>query len=349
MTVKNNNSTREKWVVPWQLFTLVFFINLITTSKALVNHSKAEILRNLCQQTRTAENGPPILLLGVHDALSAKVFAQSGAKALFLSGFGVSASKLGLPDLGLLTSSEMQDALSSVAQVAGDVPVIVDGDTGYGGLINVRRTVRSFAAAGAAAITIEDQVFPKVCTYAAGKGVRVVSRDECLRRVEAALKARDEAKRIDGNDILIVGRTDCRSALGYEEALVRCKMFEAAGCDICYAENLQSRHEYEHLRSELLPRTPSVLAQVQTGATDQELFTIQDVGEMNYDFALFGITALQGYMASLTTIASQLIAPDGTGLIEENDTSNLGANNLTPFHDVKRIIGFGDYETIQNS
>mmetsp|Transcript_2940 Transcript_2940/g.5509 ORF Transcript_2940/g.5509 Transcript_2940/m.5509 type:complete len:257 (-) Transcript_2940:44-814(-) len=252
--------------------------------------------------------------------------------------------------------SEMQETLSSVVQVAGNVPVIVDGDTGYGGMINVRRTVRSFAAAGAAAITIEDQVFPKVCTYAAGNSVRVVSRDECLRRVEAALKARDEAKSVDGNEILIIGRTDCRGALGYDEALSRCKMFEAAGCDICYAENLQSRYEYEHLRSELLPSTPSILAQVQSGPISREqMYTIQDIGEMNYDFALFGITALQGYLASLTGIASQLMASDSTGLIEEEqDEGNnvmskigTGATKLLSFDDVKRIMGFDEYETIQ--
>jgi 2-methylisocitrate lyase-like PEP mutase family enzyme len=326
--------------LPWQLY---FITSAFTPIKALVNLSKAEILRNL-YQTRTSDNGPAIILPGVHDALSAKVFAHSGAKALFLSGFGVSASKLGLPDLGLLTLSEMQDTLTSVVQAAGNVPVIVDGDTGYGGLINVRRTVRSFAAAGAAAITIEDQVFPKICTYAAGKGVRVVSRDECVDRIQAALKARDEAKHVDGHDILIVGRTDCRGALGYDEALWRCKMFEDAGCDICYAENLQSRYEYEHLRSVLLPSTPSILAQVQTGSTDQQLYTMQDIGEMNYDFALFGITALQGYMASLTSIASQMMASDGTGFIEENKVMKL-----TSFDDVKRFMGFDDYETIQNN
>lgn len=285
--------------LPCQLFALIILISLITPINALVKLSKAQLLRTL-YQSRAAQGTkqPSILLPGVHDALSAKVFAQSGAKALFLSGFGVSASKLGLPDVGLLSMSEMQETLSSVVQVTGNVPVIVDGDTGYGGMINVRRTVRSFAAAGAAAITIEDQVFPKVCTYAAGNGVRVVSRDESLRRVEAALKARDEAKSVDGNEVLIIGRTDCRGALGYyDEALSRCKMFEAAGCDICYAENLQSRYEYEHLRSELLPSTPSILAQVQSGPNSREqMYTIQDIGEINYDFALFGITALQGYL-----------------------------------------------------
>lgn len=193
----------------------------------------------------------------------------------------------------------------------------------------------------AAAVTIEDQVFPKKCTYAAGDGVRVVSRSECRDRIRAALAARDEARNVDGNDIMIVARTDCRAALGFEEALERCIIFEELGADICYAENLQSRREYEDLRKALRPTTGTILAQVQTGNEDETLFSAQDVGEMGYDFVLFGVTALQAYVRSLKMSAALMMAPDSSGFVEASDLDILS------FDDLKSNLGFEDIETFQ--
>jgi len=324
------------------LFHLSLCVTLCSTINALAKPSAADRLRNLYTNNET-KSSAVVILPGVHDALSAKIYADSGAKALFLSGFGVTATRLGQPDVGILTLTEMGDTLRSVVQAAGDTPIIVDGDTGYGGSVNVRRTIRLFAAAGAAAVTIEDQVFPKKCTYAAGKGVRVVSREESLVRVKAALKAREEARDIDGNDILIVARTDCRAALGLEEAVERCRLFQDAGADICYAENLQSREEYEHLRGELMPSTGTILAQVQTGDSNQTLYSSQDVGDMKYDFALFGITALQAAVSALEKSAAIMMIPDATGLIGAD--SNVP---LTSFSDLKETIGFPDSEAFQS-
>ena len=319
---------------------LIIFLLLCTNSNALAKPSSSKRLRTLYTTPRKY-NSPAILLPGIHDALSAKEYARSGAEVLFLSGFGVSAT-LGLPDLGLLTLTEMERSLRYVVLAAGDVPVIVDGDTGYGGEVNIRRTVRSFAAAGAAAVTIEDQVFPKKCAYAAGEGVLVVPRDECLKRIQAALRAGDEARDLDGNDIIIIARTDCRAALGLEEAIERCKMFEEAGADICYAENLQSREEYEKLRNNLKPSTGTILAQVQTGEKDQTLYSRQDIGNMKYDFGLFGISALQSYVHSLQKCATaMMIDHHASGLI---DTNHEGVT-LAQFDNVKESAGFSDYES----
>jgi len=315
---------------------LIIFLLLWSTSNALAKPSSSKRLRTL--YTTRKHNSPAILLPGIHDAISAKVYARSGAEVLFLSGFGVSAT-LGLPDLGLLTLTEMERTLRYVVLAAGDVPVIVDGDTGYGGEVNIRRTVRSFAAAGAAAVTIEDQVFPKKCTYAAGVGVLVVPRDECLKRIQAALRARDEARELDGNDIIIIARTDCRAALGLEEAIERCKMFEEAGADICYAENLQSREEYEKLRNNLKPSTGTILAQVQTGEKDQTLYSRQDIGNMKYDFGLAGISALQSYVHSLQKCANAMIDHHADGLIDHETVT------LSTFDNVKESAGFSDYES----
>lgn len=334
------------------LWLLNSFTMVIALS-AEPSHSPAQKLKSLFSSSSDKKQQQPksaILLPGVFDALSAKVFSSNGAKALFLSGFGVSACKLAQPDVGVLSLTEMESALRSVVQAVSseNTPVIVDGDTGFGGAVNIRRTVRAFASAGAAAVTIEDQVFPKKCTYAAGEGVRVVSREECFTRVKAALAAQKEAKEIDGNEILIVARTDCRAALGFEEALERCLVFEELGADVVYAENLQSRQEYEVLRSKLQPSTGTILAQVQlfgNGDGEQNLYSLQDISEMKYDFALLGVTALQAYVSSLNKCASIMLDLNSSGLVDGDSSHNL---NLCSFEELKSTIGFEDSESFHS-
>ena len=170
-------------------------------------------------------------------------------QVLFLSGFGVSACR-GEPDAGIITRVEMEETARQCVRAAGEVPVIVDGDTGFGGASNLRRTVRGFAQAGAAAVSIEDQAFPKRCTFAAGTGVRVVDREAAVARVRAALRARDES-RDAGHDVLVIARTDCRAALGLDEAIARCAAFEALGADIVYGAFAAC--EYLHICSAIAP------------------------------------------------------------------------------------------------
>lgn len=330
-------------------------------------------LRSLLAEhpTPTASQEPAIIVPGVHDALSARIFAShEGTQCLFLSGFGVSATLLGEPDAGILALSEMEDVarrvIGTVNKVAATkaklsgadildsaIPVIVDGDTGYGGANNIRRTIRGLAAAGAAAITIEDQMFPKRCTIAAGAGVRVVSREQSIERIKCALAARDEAREVDGNDVLIVARTDCRAALGFEEAIARCKAFEAQGADIVYAENLQNQFEYEHLRASLKEVTPMMLAQVQQGPIGSEfdnspsLFTAQDIGNMGYSLALFGVTGLQSYVQSVQNTANGMLMSGGVGLgggVLGEDDSKL----LCSFPMLKSAVGFDDVDEFES-
>lgn len=311
-----------------------------------IKESAAYKLKKVCQEAKDERKS--VVLPGIHDALSAKIFANAGAKALFLSGFGVSASKLGEPDVGLLTQTEMESALRLVVQAVSSTstPVIVDGDTGYGGAMNIRRTIQSFASSGAAAITIEDQEFPKKCTYAAGKGVKVVSFDECRARIKAAIAARDEVKIIDGHDVLIVARTDCRAALGLEEAIARCQMFEKEGADICYAENLQSKDEYISLQRKLNPSTLTMLAQVQLNPnnngceSDQIIFDAKEVGEMGFDLALFGVTPLQSFVHTMKSCASKMLGSSENGLVEDNQ--------FTAFSELKEVIGFPEAERFES-
>jgi len=328
------------------LFSTIILV--IDQSWALTHSIPAMNLRDLCMEN--TNQMPALVLPGVYDSLSAKIFVDCGADALFLSGFGVSASRLGCPDVGILTQSEMEDTAKSVVEVAGSIPVIVDGDTGYGGPLNIRRTVRGLASVGAAAVTIEDQVFPKRCTYAAGADVRVISRETSYQRIQAAIAARDEVSNDKGKDILIIARTDCRAALGFEETIARCKLFEKAGADIVYAENLQSKEEYAQLRESLNSSTIMMLAQVQLSPNNNDITTTQqkllmntkEIGKLGYRFALFGVTSLQATVQALQTSAAIMLDSstneegNGNGLIGKNDNTAL----LSSFDDLKLAVGF---------
>src|SRR6187399_622044 len=158
------------------------------------------------------------IMPGCYDALSAKLVADAGYKVTFMSGFAVSAARLGLPDTGLISFSEMLDSLRNCCSAASTIPLIGDGDTGYGNALNVQRTVREYARAGAASVMIEDQVAPKRCGHTKGK--QVVGRAEARTRIRAAVDAREA-----GPDILIMARTDARAIHGFEDALERCHEF----------------------------------------------------------------------------------------------------------------------------
>lgn len=193
--------------------------------------SAAESLRKLLKQ-------PGILSFPCcYDALSARLIERAGFSLSFMSGFAVSAVRLGLPDTGLISYGEMVDQGRSIC-AAVSIPIIGDGDTGYGNAVNVKRTVRGYAAAGFAAVMIEDQEWPKRCGHTRGKSV--VSREEAVSRVHAAVDAREE-----GADILILARTDALATDGLEEALTRARAFSDIGADMLFVEAPGSREEME--------------------------------------------------------------------------------------------------------
>ncbi|KAL7518219.1 hypothetical protein ACHAWX_004042 [Stephanocyclus meneghinianus] len=314
-----------------------------------------------------------IPLAGIHDALSAKIFAQSGAPALFLSGFGVSASLLGVPDAGVTNLVEMEQVTRNVCSAMRNnlclkviPPLIVDGDTGYGGSPNMLRTISALASAGAAAITIEDQAFPKKCTIAAGEKIRVVEREEAVLRVRGALRARDlhcervslstSASTSAGDGCWIVARTDCRLAFGFNEVVERCLRFEELGADIVYAENLQSIDEYLKLREKLDRRTVTMVAQVQentmrNGSEKQRegkpLLDAKKIGELGYDLALFGVTPLQCVIGSLMSVADQFY--QNNGVIESNVEVADEQPSMINFEIVKQVVGFDELENFERT
>ncbi len=179
-------------------------------------------------------NGEFILAPGVFDLISAMIADTIGFKALYVTGYGTVASYLGLPDAGIATYRDMVERIGQIVKRTS-TPVIADADTGYGGLLNVRHTVRGYEEAGVTAIQIEDQEFPKKCGHTPNR--RVVPLDDMLRKIEVAVDSRTS------DDFLIIARTDARTGLGLDEAIRRGQAFAKAGADIVFVESPESVEE----------------------------------------------------------------------------------------------------------
>ena len=189
------------------------------------------------------DNNSPVVAPGAFNALFAKLIEEADFKAVYLSGAGVANSLLGAPDLGMVTQTEIANIADLVCQ-AVDIPVIADGDTGYGGVHNVARTIRLYERAGVAAIQLEDQAFPKKCGHFEDKVV--VSVEEMVQRIQAARDARS-----DDEGILIIARTDARASLGLNAAIDRAKIYAEAGADLLFVEAPHSEEELAQIGSEL--------------------------------------------------------------------------------------------------
>jgi 2,3-dimethylmalate lyase len=208
------------------------------------------------QRIRDHVGAGTVLMPGVYDAITARIAARVGFDVVFISGYSVSAARLGEPDMGFLTQTEMTEAARAVCRVS-DAPVIVDADTGWGNALNVIRAVRELQDAGASGVFLEDQVWPKKCGHMQGK--RVVPGDEHAAKIRAAADARGE------RDLFIVARTDARQPLGLEEAIERCLAYREAGADALFIEAPQSVEELERIAEALPP--PLVANMIERGVT----------------------------------------------------------------------------------
>ncbi|QUQ72395.1 isocitrate lyase/PEP mutase family protein [Kutzneria sp. CA-103260] len=197
---------------------------------------------------------------GVFDGLSAQLAKRTGQTAAYLTGAGVAAAGFGLPDIGLVTQTEMVERARVVVRALGDVPLLADADTGYGAPINVIRTVREYEDAGVAAIQLEDQAFPKRCGHLPDK--ELVSADDFARTLGAALEARTD----DG--MVVIARTDARGPLGIDEAIDRANRYAAEGADILFVEAPQSEAEIERIAQEV--KAPLLLNLVIGGLTPEQ-------------------------------------------------------------------------------
>ena len=222
----------------------------------------------------------PLLAPGAYDSLSARLIEQAGFEAVYMTGFGTSASLLGRPDLGLLSFGEMVDNARRIAH-AVDVPVIADADNGYGSPINVIRTVQEYEAAGVAAIHIEDQVAPKKCGHMQDK--HVVELEEMVQKVRAAVEARHS------DDFLIIARTDARAVEGVDRALERARRYREAGADMLFVEAPESEDEVVAV-AKAFPDVPLLLNWAEGGKTPP--LSRERLQELGYSLILFPLSAL---------------------------------------------------------
>jgi 2-methylisocitrate lyase-like PEP mutase family enzyme len=259
---------------------------------------------------------------GCYDALSAKLVAASGFKITFMSGFAVSAARLGLPDTGLISFSEMLDSVRGCVSGAGTIPLIADGDTGYGNALNVQRTVVEYARAGAAAVMIEDQVSPKKCGHTRGK--QVISRDEARMKIRAAVDARRETDA----DILILARTDARAVHGFDEALNRCRDFEAEGADIIFFEAPETETEMRRFCEAV--QKPCMANMVPGGKTP--ILPPHELQSIGYKLALYPVVLMSSAITAMRAALAAL-KPDGTVPLPPSIS----------FAELQQLVGFPDY------
>ncbi len=253
-----------------------------------------------------------------YDGLTAKMIEQAGFPLTFMSGFAVSAARLGLPDTGLISYGELLDQGRDIC-AAVTVPVIGDGDTGNGNALNVRRTVEGYARSGFAAVMIEDQVSPKRCGHTKGK--LVVDRQEAFERIQAAVDVREE-----GSDILILARTDARANLGLDEAIARARVFSDIGADILFVEAPRTVEEM----ATICKKAPGVhMANIIEGGITPVL-PPQDLYAIGFKIAAYPLVLLSAAMKAMADALKDL-------------TSGVYPTDIMDFETVRTHVGFDDY------
>lgn len=266
------------------------------------------------------KSGKIILAPGIYDMISLRIADGMGFDCLYMTGFGSVASYLGLPDAGLATYSEM---VNRVAAFCADsrTPIICDADTGFGGLLNVARTVKGYQNAGAAGIQIEDQVFPKKCGHTLGR--HVVAASDMVQKIKVAVDTRRS------DDFLVVARTDARTGLGLDEALSRAAQYQEAGADVLFIESPESEAELEAIGKRF--DCPLLANIVEGGRTPQ--LTPKRLEELGFAIAIYPGAGFSAAAQALENIYK--VIHSGEGTIRE-------ASGLYPFDKICRLMGFED-------
>ena len=267
---------------------------------------------------RQLKQGNLIVAPGVYDLISALSADRMGFDAIYMTGYGVVASYLGLPDAGLASYADMKNRVETIVGRT-KTPLIADADTGFGGLLNVDLAVRGYEIAGAAAIQIEDQEFPKKCGHTPGR--RVVPLEDMVQKIRVARDARDS------QDFLIVARTDARTAHGLDEALRRAEAFATAGADVLFVESPESEDEMEKICSSF--DLPCLANMVEGGRTP--VLSRQQLLEIGYQIAIFPATGFLGAAAAFDKIY---------GTLKTEGSSIESQVPLFPFDEMNRLMGF---------
>jgi 2-methylisocitrate lyase-like PEP mutase family enzyme len=264
-------------------------------------------------------SGEPIVVPGVHDALAAKLAARAGFSAVFVSGFGLSASLLGEPDFGFIGMPEVLDAADRIAR-AVHVPVIVDIDTGYGNAFHVEKVVTGLIARGAKGCFLEDQEWPKRCGHMERK--RVVDVEQYLPKLRAALAARGDA------DFLVAARTDARAVLGLDEAIRRGRLYAEAGADAVFVEAPQSVEEMRRIRAAIPSEVVLIANMVESGKTP--LRSARELAADGFAFVLYPVSGLLAAARAMEDVFA-VLARDGSTL--------AATDRMLAFHEINAVTG----------
>ena len=260
-----------------------------------------------------------LLAPGIYDALSGLIAEQCGAQAVYLSGASIAYTRFGRSDLGLVSVSEVHDTLAAVTDRI-KIPIIVDADTGFGNALNVQRTIRNFERAGAAAIQIEDQSFPKRCGHLDGKVL--IKTDEMVGKVKAAVDARKTS------DTLIIARTDARAVEGLQEAIDRAHTYEEAGADILFIEAPRSVDELKVIRKSFHLNTPLLANMVEGGKTPVK--TADDLKSLGFNIVIFPGGAVRAATFQLQEYYAGLL---------ENGSNAEFSKRMHDFDSLNAVIG----------
>ena len=260
-----------------------------------------------------------LLAPGIYDALSGLIAEQSGAQAVYLSGASIAYTRFGRSDVGLVSVSEVHDTLAAVTDRI-KIPIIVDADTGFGNALNVQRTIRNFERAGAAAIQIEDQSFPKRCGHLDGKVL--IKTDEMVGKVKAAVDARKTS------DTLIIARTDARAVEGLQEAIDRAHTYEEAGADILFIEAPRSVDELKIIRKSFHLNTLLLANMVEGGKTPVK--TAKDLKSLGFNIVIFPGGAVRAATFQLQEYYAGLL---------ENGSNAEFSKRMHDFDSLNAVIG----------
>jgi 2-methylisocitrate lyase-like PEP mutase family enzyme len=262
---------------------------------------------------------PIVVAPGVYDALTASIAAEAGFEALYLSGAGIAYTRLGRPDIGLVSMSEVAEVLTLIRERVA-LPVVVDADTGYGNALNVQRTVRVFERAGASALQLEDQTFPKRCGHLSDKSLVPVG--EMVGKIRAAVDARESP------DTLVIARTDAVAVEGFDAALERAGRYAEAGADVLFVEAPKTRAELGRIAGALGGRLPLMANMVEGGLTP--LLPAADLEALG-----FGLVIFPGGIVRAIARAAQ----DFYAVLRRDGTTDAMRDRMFDFQGINALLG----------
>jgi len=268
----------------------------------------------------------PVIAPGAADALTARLVEQAGFPAVYMTGFGATAARIGSPDIGLLTQTEMATHARDMVR-AVDLPVIADADTGYGGPANIERTVREYQQAGVAAIHLEDQAAPKRCGQMAG--IKLIPADEMVRRLKCALAVRGD------DDLVLIGRTDALPALGVEEAVRRAKVYLGAGVDVVFVDAVRQIAEAQAVARAIAG--PLMISIVEGNETTQ--LTMDALQQMGFSLVVHPLSALLSATRAVQEVLDEL---------RNKGTTHERLDRMTTYSEFSQVVDLAHYQELDD-